>query len=82
MSDSQQATPEQQERMEAAIAEAKERAMQEVQQNAQIEIQMRGNSLSLAVEAHKKSIEYTNGTAEDIARTATVFLKFLKQGEV
>jgi ribosomal protein L9 len=82
MDEAQQATQEQQKRMESAIADAQKQAMQELQQNAQIEIQMRGNSLSLAVEAHKKSIEYTNGTAEDIAKTATVFLKFLKQGEV
>jgi vacuolar-type H+-ATPase subunit E/Vma4 len=81
MSEAQAATPEQQERMQTAVAEAQQRAMQEVQQNAQIEIQMRSNSLSLAVEAHKKSIEYVNGTAEEIAKTATVFLKFLKQGE-
>jgi len=74
MSDTQQATPEQQERMQAAVAEAQQRAMQEVQQNLQIELQMRGNALSLAVEAHK-------GLAPaDITRTATTFLDFLKKG--
>lgn len=62
MSDSQQATREQQERMQAAI------------QNAQIEIQMRVQALGAAVNA-------SEGTAEEVARAATVFLKFLKQGE-
>lgn len=72
-----EATVEQQERMQEVIKEAQERAMQEIQQNAQIEIQMRGNSLSLAVNAH------TPGTDPvTIANTASVFLKFLKQGEV
>jgi len=52
MSEAQAATPEQQERMQAAIAEAQERAMQEVQQNAQIEIQMRVQALGAAVNAN------------------------------
>ena len=81
MLDARQATQEQQERMEAAIKDAQQQAVQEVQQNAQIEIQMRVQALGSAVEAHKKSIEYINGTAEDITKTASVFLKFLKQGE-
>lgn len=80
MSEAQQATPEQQERMKVAVAEAQQRAMQELQQNAQIEIQMRGNSLSLAVEAHKE-VEFDNQSAFEITRTAATFLKFLKQGE-
>lgn len=74
MSEAQQATQEQQERMEAAVAEAQKRAMQEVQQSLQIELQMRSNALSLAVDAHK-------GLAPvEITRTATTFLEFLKKG--
>ena len=75
MSDSQQATPEQQERMEAAVAEAQQRAMQEVQQNAQIEIQMRVQALGAAVNAS------ASNTPEEIAKAATIFLGFLKKGE-
>jgi hypothetical protein len=76
MSDiAQPATPEQREAAEDFIAKAKQQAMQEVQQNMQIEIQMRSNALSLAVEAHKGLIP------ADITTTATTFLKFLKQGE-
>jgi len=75
MSDSQQATPEQQERMQAAIVEAQERAMQEVQQNAQIEIQMRVQALGAAVNAS------ASNTPEEIAKAATIFLGFLKKGE-
>jgi hypothetical protein len=78
MSEAQQATPEQQARMEmeAAIQEAQQRAMQDVQQNAQIEIQMRGNSLNLAVQANEPGTDPVT-----IAKTAEAFLKFLKTGE-
>jgi hypothetical protein len=76
MSDAQQATPEQHERMQAAIAEAQQRAAQEIQQNAQIEIQMRVQALSAAVNANTVGSE-----PETVAKAATVFLKFLKQGE-
>lgn len=76
MSEARQATPEQQERMQAAIAQAQEQAMREVQQNAQIEIQMRVQALGAAVNANAPGTE-----AESIAKTASVFLKFLKQGE-
>ena len=83
MSDAQPATPEQEARMEMhnAIQQAQKQAYEDVQRNAQIELQMRGNSLSLAVEAHKDSVEYKNGTAAEIAKTAQVFLDFLKKGE-
>lgn len=77
MSEAQQATQEQQERMKSAIADAQKQAMQELQQNAQIEIQMRGNSLGLAVNANAPGTDPLV-----IAKTAEVFLKFLKQGEV
>jgi rRNA processing protein Krr1/Pno1 len=76
MSEAQQATQEQQERMQAAVAEAQQRAMQEVQQNTQIELQMRANSLNLAVQAHEAGTDPVT-----IAKTATVFLEFLKKGE-
>ena len=79
MSDSQQASPEQQERMQSAIKEAQERAMQEVQQNAQIEIQMRVQALGAAVTLFEGS---ALSAADDVAKSATIFLKFLKQGEV
>lgn len=75
MSEAQPATQEQQKAAAEFIAKAKEEAMKEVQQNMQIEIQMRSNALSLAVEAHKGL------TPADITATAITFLKFLKQGE-
>ena len=77
MSDSQQASPEQQERMQSAIKEAQQQAVQELQQNAQIEIQMRVQALGAAVNANNQGTE-----PEAIAKAASVFLKFLKQGEV
>ena len=80
MLEAQPATPEQQV-MAQAIQQAQKQAYEDVQKNAQLEIQMRGNSLSLAVEAHKDSVEYINGKAEDITKTAAVFLEFLKKGE-
>jgi hypothetical protein len=78
MSEAQQATPEQQARMEMEIAiqEAQQRAMQDVQQNAQIEIQMRSIALSEAVKAKKEGF----GSVA-ITESAEVFLKFLKTGE-
>jgi hypothetical protein len=76
MSEAQAATPEQQERMQAAIAQAQEQAMRELQQNAQIEIQMRVQALTAAVNANNQGAE-----ASLIASTANTFLKFLKQGE-
>lgn len=78
MSEAQQATPEQQARMEmeAAIHEAQQRAMQDVQQNAQIEIQMRSIALSEAVKAKKEGFGSVT-----ITESAEVFLKFLKTGE-
>jgi len=76
MSEAQAATPEQQERMQAAIAQAQEQAMRELQQNAQIEIQMRVQALGAAVNANNQGTE-----PETIAKAASVFLKFLKQGE-
>jgi hypothetical protein len=77
MSEAQQATPEQQERMQKAIADAQQKAYQDVQQNAQLEIQMRVNALSAAVNAN------TPGTnPQVISEAAAVFIKFLKQGEV
>jgi len=77
MSDTQQATPEQQERMEAAIVEAQQRAVQEAQQNLQIELQMRNNSLNFAVQANEPGTDPVT-----IAKTAVVFLEFLKKGAV
>ena len=79
MSEAQAATPEQQSQAQEFIEQAKKQAMQEIQQNMQIEIQMRGNSLSLAVEAHK-GVEFDNQSAFEIARTAQTFLEFLKKG--
>jgi hypothetical protein len=77
MSEAQQATQEQQERMQAAIAEAQQKAYQDMQQSAQLEIQMRVNALSAAVNAN------TPGTdPKVISEAATTFIKFLKQGEV
>ena len=75
MSEAQQATPEQQERMQAVIKDAQQQAMQELQQNAQIEIQMRVQALGAAVNAS------ASNTPEEIAKAATIFLGFLKKGE-
>jgi deferrochelatase/peroxidase EfeB len=76
MSEAQVATVEQQERMQKAIAEAQQKAYQDMQQNAQLEIQMRMNALSAAVNAN------TPGTdPEVISQAASTFIKFLKQGE-
>jgi hypothetical protein len=80
MSEAQVATPEQ-EAMAQAIQQAQKQAYEDVQKNAQFEVQMRGNSLSLAVEAHK-GVEFDNQSAFEIAKTAVVFLEFLKKGEV
>lgn len=77
MSEAQAATPEQQERMQAAIAQAQEQAMREVQQNAQIEIQMRVNALNMAVNANERA----SADPVVITKTAAVFLEFLKKGE-
>ena len=76
MSEAQQATPEIQERMEAAVAEAQQRAMQEIQQNLQIELQMRANALNMAVNAN----ENTSSDPVVITKAASVFLEFLKKG--
>jgi len=78
MSEAQQATPEQATRaaMNQAIQQAQQQAYEDVQKNAQLELQMRGNSLSLAVQAHE-----TNTDPKDITKTAQVFLEFLKKGE-
>jgi hypothetical protein len=78
MSEAQAATPEQ-EVMAQAIQHAQKQAYEDIQRNAQLEVQMRGNSLSLAVEAHKES---EGVDAAVITKTATVFLEFLKKGEV
>jgi hypothetical protein len=77
MSEAQQATPEQ-EAMALAVQQAQKQAYEDIQRNAQLEVQMRGNSLSLAVEAHKES---QGVDAVAITKTATVFLEFLKKGE-
>jgi len=79
MSDAQQATPEQEAQAQAFLDQARQQAMQEVQQNMQIEIQMRLNALSAAVTLYEGG---SGEAAEEIAKTATTFLKFLKQGEV
>ena len=79
MSEAQVATPEQ-EAMAQAIQQAQKQAYEDVQKNAQFEVQMRGNSLSLAVEAHKNKELLPD--ADAIAKTAVVFLEFLKKGEV
>lgn len=72
------ATPEQQARvqMEAAIQEAQQRAIKDIQENMQIEIQMRSIALSEAVKAKKEGIG-----ASAITESAEAFLKFLKTGE-
>ena len=75
MSEAQAATPEQQSQAQEFIEQAKKQAMQEIQQNMQIEIQMRGNSLNLAVQANEPGTDPVT-----IAKTATVFLEFLKKG--
>jgi hypothetical protein len=76
MSEAQQATPEQEAQAQAFIDQARQQAMQELQQNMQIELQMRGNALGMAVNAN------TAGTDPvTIAKTAQVFLEFLKKGE-
>ena len=78
MSDAQQATPEQEARMAMnnAIQQAQQQAYEDVQKNAQLELQMRVNSLTLAVQAHE-----AGAVPELITKTAVVFLKFFKQGE-
>ena len=78
MSEAQAATPEQEARMamNQAVQQAQQQAYEDVQKNAQLELQMRGNSLSMAVNA--------NATGTDpvvITKTAQVFLEFLKKGE-
>ena len=72
------ATPEQQARvqMEAAIQEAQQRAIKDIQENMQIEIQMRTVALAEAVKAKKEGIG-----ASAITESAEAFLKFLKTGE-
>jgi hypothetical protein len=78
MSEAQPATPEQEARMamNEAISQAQRQAYEDVQKNAQIELQMRGNSLGLAVNAN------TPGTdPATITKAAAVFLEFLKKGE-
>ena len=77
MSEAQAATPEQEAQAQQFIAQAKQQAMQEIQQNMQIEIQMRGNSLNLAVQANEPGTDPVT-----IAKTAAVFLEFLKKGAV
>lgn len=76
--EAQPATPEQEARaaLDAAIRKAQEKAVQEVQQNMQIEIQMRGNSLGLAIQASEAGTD-----AATITKTAQTFLEFLKKGE-
>ena len=78
MSDTTQPATPQQEVMAQAIQQAQKQAYEDIQKNTQFEIQMRGNSLSLAVEAHKAT-GAVDGAA--ITKTATVFLEFLKKGE-
>ena len=75
MSEAQAATLEQQNQAQEFIEQAKQQAMQEIQQNMQIEIQMRSNSLNLAVQANEPGTDPTT-----IAKAATVFLEFLKKG--
>ena len=67
----------QQEHMEAAVLEAQQKAIQDIQNNMQIEIQMRVQALGAAVNANNQGVE-----PEIVAKAASVFLKFLKQGEV
>jgi len=62
--------------MEAAIQEAQQRAIKDIQENMQIEIQMRSIALSEAVKAKKEGIG-----ASAITESAEAFLKFLKTGE-
>jgi hypothetical protein len=77
MSEAQPATSEMHERMQQGIAEAQQKAYQDIQQNAQLEIQMRVNALSAAVNAN------TPGTdPKVISEAAATFIKFLKQGDV
>jgi len=75
MSDAQQATPEQQERMKEVVAEAQQRAIQEIQQNMQVELQMRNNALNFAVQANEAGTDPVV-----ITKTASTFLEFLKKG--
>jgi rRNA processing protein Krr1/Pno1 len=74
----QEATPEQQARaaFDAAVRAAQEKAVQDIQQNMQIEIQMRNSSLSMAVNANAPGTDPVT-----ITKTAAVFLEFLKKGE-
>jgi hypothetical protein len=76
MSEAQPATPAQ-EAGAQAIIEAQKQAYQDMQANMQIELQMRVNALSAAINANAPG----TATPEVIAATATTFLKFLKQGE-
>jgi hypothetical protein len=80
MTDVNQAATPEQEAMAQAIQQAQQKAYEDIQKNAQLEIQMRGNSLSLAVEAHKSTWE-DNYDPTLVTKTATVFLEFLKKGE-
>ena len=82
MSEAQVATAEQ-EAMAQAVQHAQKQAYEDIQKSAQLEIQMRGNSLSLAVEAHKNFWDDLNSFDPTlVTKTATVFLEFLKKGEV
>ena len=76
MSEAQEATPEQQAQAGQFIEQAKQQAIQDIQQNMQIEIQMRSIALSEAVRAKKEGFG-----AVAITEAAEVFLKFLKTGE-
>ena len=79
MSEAQPATPEQETRaaMNQAIQQAQQQAYDDVQKNAQIELQMRNNAVSFAVQANEAGTDPVT-----ITKTAAVFLEFLKKGEV
>ena len=77
MSEAQPATPEQ-EAGAQAIIDAKKQAYQDMQANMQIELQMRVNALSAAVNLFEGS---SVSAPEEVSKAATTFLKFLKQGE-
>jgi rRNA processing protein Krr1/Pno1 len=78
VNDAQEATPEQQARaaMDAAVRQAQKQAYEDVQKNAQIELQMRNNALGLAVNANEPGTDPAT-----ITKAAQVFLEFLKKGE-
>ena len=59
-----------------AIIDAQKQAYQDMQANMQIELQMRVAALTAAVNAKEDG-----DLPESVSKAATLFLKFLKQGE-